>query len=99
MTKKEILYYLTQNKEYFFQRFGIVKMGLFGSYSRGEAREDSDIDILIELDKNTKNIYKNKRILKNELEQHFQKRVDIAREKYLRPLARETIMEDITYVQ
>ena len=98
MTKSDIIYYLSRNKEYFFQRFGVIKIGLFGSYVRGEEREDSDIDILIELDKNTNNIYKNKLQLKNELEQYFQKRVDIAREKYLRPLARESIMNDITYV-
>ena len=32
------------------KNFGIHQIGLFGSYSRGEASEESDIDILIEFD-------------------------------------------------
>lgn len=32
------------------QNFGIQEIGLFGSYGRGEASEDSDIDLLIEFD-------------------------------------------------
>lgn len=28
--------------------YGIEKMGLFGSYARGEAKEDSDVDLYIE---------------------------------------------------
>ena len=30
------------------QSYGVSKMGLFGSYARGEANENSDIDIFIE---------------------------------------------------
>lgn len=37
--------YFQYNKE----RFGIEKIGLFGSFARGEARPDSDIDIFISL--------------------------------------------------
>ncbi|MDZ4845148.1 MAG: nucleotidyltransferase family protein [Chitinophagales bacterium] len=33
------------------KKFGVSKIGLFGSYVRGEQREDSDIDILIEFEK------------------------------------------------
>lgn len=98
MTKSDILYYLTQHKEEFFQRFGLVKLGLFGSFGRGEGREDSDIDILIELDKDVDNVYRKKQDLKHELENYFQRKVDIAREKYLKPLARKSIMDDVTYV-
>ncbi|TET98771.1 MAG: hypothetical protein E3J23_06225, partial [Candidatus Stahlbacteria bacterium] len=33
------------------QRYGVKKVGLFGSFIRGEMREDSDIDILVEIKK------------------------------------------------
>lgn len=33
------------------QRYGFKKVGLFGSFIRGEMREDSDIDILVEIKK------------------------------------------------
>ncbi|MDE5790682.1 MAG: nucleotidyltransferase domain-containing protein [Muribaculaceae bacterium] len=32
----------------------VIKAWLFGSYARGEEREDSDVDILVEFDKNAK---------------------------------------------
>jgi len=31
------------------QKYNIKRAGLFGSYARGEMREDSDIDILVEI--------------------------------------------------
>ncbi len=98
MTQSDILYYLSQHKEDFFQRFNISKLGLFGSFGREEAHQDSDIDIIIEMDSNTKDIYRKKQALKYELESYFQRNVDIAREKYLKPLARKSIMKDIIYV-
>ena len=30
------------------QKYGVRRLGLFGSYARGEAREDSDLDFLID---------------------------------------------------
>jgi predicted nucleotidyltransferase len=44
--KKEISYILKE----FFQDKPVSKAYLFGSYVRGEARENSDIDVLVELD-------------------------------------------------
>ncbi|MBF0334244.1 MAG: nucleotidyltransferase family protein, partial [Alphaproteobacteria bacterium] len=31
------------------RRYPIRSMGVFGSYARGEQREDSDVDVLVEL--------------------------------------------------
>ena len=50
MTRDQILDFLHQHKQEMHDRFGVVKVGLFGSYARGEAREDSDIDIAVELE-------------------------------------------------
>ncbi len=98
MTRDDIIYYLSQHKEDFFDRFNLEKLGLFGSFGRGEEREDSDIDIIIELKKDTDNVYIKKQALKNELESYFKRKVDIAREKYLKPLAKKSILRDVIYV-
>ena len=98
MTKTEILNYLSMHKDDFFQRFGLVKLGLFGSYAKGTNSKESDIDILIELDNDLDDIYEKKRAFRLELEGYFQRKVDLAREKYLKPLAKDSIMEHVTYV-
>jgi hypothetical protein len=49
MTREDILDFLKQHKQEMHERFGVIKIGLFGSYVRDEARDDSDIDIAVEL--------------------------------------------------
>jgi len=53
MTKDEILQTLTKEKPYLQEKYGVEKIGLFGSYSRNEATKESDIDIYVELKENT----------------------------------------------
>lgn len=97
IAKENILDYLKEHKEEFKNRFDIIKIGLFGSYAKGEEQKDSDIDILIELESKTTNIYEKKKLLKETLEKEFNRKVDIAREKYLKPLAKNEILKDVKY--
>lgn len=50
LTKEKILEKLKQNKSYFENELGVVRIGLFGSYATGLNKPDSDVDILVELD-------------------------------------------------
>ena len=97
-TRDEILTYLAEHKDVFAKEYGIVKIGLFGSFGRGDANETSDIDLLIELQKGLEHIYEKKRNFKTQLESHFNRPVDIAREKYLTHRARNAINQDLIYV-
>ena len=45
MTKTIILEFLKSHKSELNNRFGVTKIGLFGSYARNEATDKSDIDI------------------------------------------------------
>jgi predicted nucleotidyltransferase len=48
MTNKEILDILLKEKPYLQENFGLLSIGLFGSYGKGTQRPDSDIDVLVE---------------------------------------------------
>ncbi len=56
-TRDQILTFLSQNKKLFRDKFHIVRIGLFGSYARGEQNLDSDIDLLVEFEDNTQELY------------------------------------------
>ena len=51
MNREKIIEYLSDNKREFEQVFGVKKIGLFGSYARRQSHIDSDIDIVVELEK------------------------------------------------
>lgn len=50
MTKHLILEYLKNHKQELHDKYGIKSLGLYGSYARGEATSNSDIDIFYERD-------------------------------------------------
>ncbi len=50
MTKIEILEYLKNQKDDLHQKYGIISLGLYGSYARDQATKNSDIDIFYERD-------------------------------------------------
>lgn len=49
MNDKEILDILRKEKRYLQENFGLLSIGLFGSYAKGKQRPDSDIDVIVEL--------------------------------------------------
>ena len=49
MGQQQILNTLKKEKPYLHKQFGLLSIGLFGSYAKGQERPDSDIDLLIEL--------------------------------------------------
>ncbi len=49
LTKENILATLASYKHRYSQTHGITEIGLFGSYAREEATENSDIDVYVKL--------------------------------------------------
>ncbi|NPA74200.1 MAG: nucleotidyltransferase family protein [Epsilonproteobacteria bacterium] len=96
MKKDDILLYLRENKEAFFQKYGVIKIGIFGSYAKGFERFDSDIDIVIKMQKDKKSL-KTFFGLKRELEKQFGKKVDLGIEESLKPLVKDRIKKEIEY--
>ena len=78
----------------YFDTQPVLKAWLFGSYSRGEQTEASDIDILVVFDENAKvGLFRYAHIM-NELEDLLNKKVDLVVEGTLLPFAAETAEQD-----
>lgn len=97
MTKTFILDFLSTHKNDFYQKYGVTKIGLFGSYVRDDFKEESDIDIAIEM-LNEKKSLGTFFAFKRELESAFNLKVDLGIESSLKPLAKERILKEIIYV-
>jgi predicted nucleotidyltransferase len=96
MTKVDILQFLEEKKIFLSQNFGVQSIALFGSYARDEQREDSDIDIAVEIE--SENKFKSFFDLKYYLEEHFKKRVDLGIESTIKPIVKKYIEKDIIHV-
>jgi predicted nucleotidyltransferase len=97
-TREDILEFLRTNREFLRKQFHIVKIGLFGSFARSEQTEQSDIDLIIELDTHGTDVYLLKNSIREFIASRFNRGVDLAREKYLRPYAREAILKEAIFV-
>ncbi len=93
----QILNYLTTNKERFQKEYHLKRIGVFGSFARGEQNEKSDIDILVEFEEGTDNLYDLKQSLKSEIQSIFKLPVDVCREKYIKPFFRDQILQEAKY--
>ncbi len=49
LSHKDILRLLKAEKAFLRNEFGVITIGLFGSYAKGNQQVDSDIDLLVEL--------------------------------------------------
>ncbi|MFH5834383.1 nucleotidyltransferase family protein [Halalkalibaculum sp. DA3122] len=78
MKKETIIQYLSDHKPEFEQKFGVTKIGLFGSYARGQNDKDSDIDIVVELEKPDLLILVG---IKQRIEEDLGMKVDIVRHR------------------
>jgi predicted nucleotidyltransferase len=80
------------NKHVIYSRFHVESLSLFGSFSKGEAKVDSDVDILVRY-KKTPGIF-SFLDLKNYLESILNKPVDLVTEGALKKEMRREILQE-----
>ena len=96
MNREDIIRFITEHKTEFQQEFGVTRIGLFGSYARGEVHEESDIDIVVEL---VKPDLFNLIGIKQTIEEALGRKVDIVRLRdKMNKFLRQRIERDIVYV-
>ena len=94
--RKEILKKLQVLKPVLQRDFGLTEIALFGSSARSENRVDSDIDLLIDLSKNTSSDFFN---IAFQLKDLFHPvKVDIVTRKGVKPAYFKSIGKDLIYV-
>ena len=100
LTSEEILRKIEENIDEI-KRFGVKRIGLFGSYVRGEQRAESDVDILVEFEKG-KATFDNFLDLAEYLEKLLGKKIDLLTKEGVRSIRighiRKEIEENVIYV-
>lgn len=74
------------------QRYGIARLEIFGSVAKGQAGEESDIDILYTM-QTGRRLGWDIDELTLALEEIFGREVDLVARKFLHPLLREEVLE------
>jgi len=94
-TAKEYIDLISAHADELRSQFGIRTLRLFGSVSRGEQREDSDVDICVDMEPSLYLLVRLKRFL----EQLLQCTVDVVRmHRHINPYLLENIERDGIYV-
>jgi len=91
--RKTILKKLSAHREEL-RRFGVQTLGLFGSASRSESSQTSDLDFLVELEHPTFDAYMG---LLEYLESLFGRPVDLVLENAIKPRLREPILRETVH--
>jgi len=94
MNKTKIEKKIKKLKPILKDKYYVKNIGIFGSYSREEANEDSDIDILVEFSKNIGWEFID---LKTFLEEKLGKEVDLVTPESLRAEFEEDVLKDVIY--
>jgi uncharacterized protein len=95
LTRPEIIGLLKNNRESI-KRFGVKELGVFGSAARGDAHENSDVDVLVEFERETFDAYMG---LLFYLEELFGRKVDLVMKDAIKARIRNRILGETVYVE
>jgi len=98
MKLKEIKEILLRHKENLREKFSVKEIGIFGSYVRGEHKERSDLDILVEFEEEAKLSLLDIVSLEIELSDLLGVKVDLVEKKNLKPYIGQRILKEVVYV-
>lgn len=95
MQRETVLHTLNDHKQELATKYGITRLGIFGSLARGQAVETSDIDIVVEMPPDLFMMVH----VKEYLEQLLNRPVDLLRlHKHMNAFLRSRIDDEAIYV-
>ena len=96
MDLKDIIACLTKEKSAL-SKYHIKSIGVFGSFVRGEQRQRSDIDILVDFENDDMDLFTFIE-LKNYLSSRLGRKVDLVMKDSLKPHIGKRIMDEVVYL-
>ncbi|MCI5133875.1 MAG: DNA polymerase beta [Candidatus Electrothrix sp. AW2] len=87
---------LAEQKSLLKNKYKIIRLGIFGSYNRGEQQSGSDVDVLIDYDKAPSLIELIE--IENMLSDLLGLKVDLVTSKGLKPQLRQRILDEVVYL-
>ena len=96
VTKDDILLKLKELKPSLYQDFSVREIGLFGSFSDSTYTDNSDIDIIVELEKPIGWKFFS---LEMYLEQIFKRKIDLVTKNALKNQIKDNILKQVCYIE
>lgn len=95
ITRSEILSKLVELKPILYKEYAVKEIGLFGSYSDNTYTEESDIDLLVELEKPIGWKFFSLELF---LEEVFNKKIDLVTTNALKEQIKDNILKQVNFV-
>lgn len=95
LTKNEIVNKLRDLKPYLNKEYSVKEIGLFGSFTDDTYNEESDIDLLVELEKPIGWKFLSLEIY---LEKIFGRKIDLITKNALKKQIKERILNQVNYI-
>ena len=87
---------LRQHEQEIRERFGVERIGIFGSFVRGEEKPESDVDVLVEF-RDGEETFDHYMDLKFYLEDLFGRKVDLVMKDAIKRRLKEPILSEVVY--
>ena len=99
ITTKDDIFAIVQSKQAKLRALGVKRLGLFGSFVRGEQKPESDVDFLVEFEPDTKT-FSNFMNVWDVLEDAVNRPVDVLTVESLatRPCFQKRVLKDAQFI-
>lgn len=87
---------LKKYKNEIVSRYSVKRIGIFGSYAKGQGNKESDVDVLVEFEEPT---FDNFMELSFYLEELFGRKVDLLTPKSLSPYMRPSVEKEVVWCE
>ncbi len=97
-TLEDIKRILTSHKQELSQKYGIIEIGVFGSYVRGGQKKQSDVDMLVEFEESSNLTLLDFVRLEDYLSELLEVKVDLVEKSALKPRIGRHVLQEVVNI-